>query len=118
VDTEGTRMSREELGEDLPMYQNLDLMYYDAQYTFPELAEKSNWGHSASQVGLDVAFRESIKRVLFAHHDPGASIQNLQDLKRQTLEYYDWRLITAKDNNEDLVPVQWDFAYEGQVVKI
>lgn len=118
VDTEGTRISRDELGDDLPLYQNVDLMYYDAQYTFPELAEKSNWGHSASQVGLDLAFREGIKRVLFAHHDPGASIQNLQDLRRQTLEYYDWRLISAKENLEELAPVEWEFAYEGQIVKI
>jgi len=118
VDTEGTRVSREELGPDLPLYQGIDLMYYDAQYTFPELAEKANWGHSASQVGLDIAFREGIKQVLFAHHDPGATIQQLQELKRQTMEYYDWRLSTAKENNEEMHPVQWDFAHEGLMVKL
>ncbi|MCX7979352.1 MAG: MBL fold metallo-hydrolase, partial [Bdellovibrionaceae bacterium] len=32
VDTEGTRVSREELGADLPLYQGVDLMYFDAQY--------------------------------------------------------------------------------------
>lgn len=118
VDTEGTRVSREELGEDLPLYQGVDLMYFDAQYTFPELAEKANWGHSAAQVGLDIAFREGIKQVLFAHHDPGATIQQVQELKRQTLEYYDWRLNTAKENDELLSAVQWDFAYEGLTVKV
>jgi phosphoribosyl 1,2-cyclic phosphodiesterase len=118
VDTEGTRMSREELGEDLPLYQGVDLMYYDAQYTFPELAEKANWGHSASQVGLDIAFREGIKQVLFAHHDPGASIQQVQELKRQTMEYYDWRLSTAKENDEPMNAVNWDFAYEGLTIKL
>lgn len=118
VDTEGTRVSREELGPDLPLYQNVDLMYYDAQYTFPELAEKANWGHSASQVGLDIAFREGVKQLLFAHHDPGASIQQLQELKRQTMEYYDWRLSSAKENEEIMNPVQWDFAYEGMLIKL
>lgn len=118
VDTEGTRVSREELGPDLPLYQGVDLMYYDAQYTFPELAEKANWGHSAAQVGLDIAFREGIKQVLFAHHDPGATIQQVQELKRQTMEYYDWRLSTAKENSEDMHPVQWDFAYEGLTIKL
>jgi len=118
VDTEGTRVSREEIGPDLPLYQGVDLMYFDAQYTFPELAEKANWGHSAAQVGLDIAFREGIGQVLFAHHDPGATIRQVQELKRQTLEYYDWRLNTAKENNETLSAVQWDFAYEGLTVKI
>ncbi len=118
VDTEGTRATREELGPDLPLYQKADLMYFDAQYTFPELAEKANWGHSAAQVGLDIAFRESIKRVLFAHHDPGADINQILDLKRQTEEYYQWRISEAAERSEKLPEVQWEFAHEGLEIKI
>lgn len=118
VDTEGTRVTREELGLDLPLYQGADLMYFDAQYTFPELAEKANWGHSAAQVGLDIAFRENIKTVLFAHHDPGAGIQQVLDLKRQTREYYNWRAQEATSNNEKLFDVSWDFAHEGLEIKL
>lgn len=113
VDTEGTRSSREQLGPDLPLYQNIDLMYYDAQYTLPELSEKANWGHSASQIGLDVAFREGIKSVVFTHHDPGASKQDLYAIKEQTREYYDWRMKTAQTNHSQLPKVRWRFAYEG-----
>jgi phosphoribosyl 1,2-cyclic phosphodiesterase len=111
VDTEGTRVSRDDLGLDLPLYQNIDLMYFDAQYTFPELAEKANWGHSASQIGLDIAFRESIKKVLFAHHDPGASTQMIEDIKRQTREYFSWR--SQSESNDKQFKVEWDFAHEG-----
>ena len=118
VDTEGTRVSREEMGPDLPLYENADLMYFDAQYTFPELAEKANWGHSAAQIGLDIAFREGIKQVLFAHHDPGATIHQIQEIKRQTLEYYNWRLENAKASDEIIQPVEWDFAHEGMEVKL
>lgn len=118
VDTEGVRVSREELGPDLPLYQNIDLMYFDAQYTFPDLAEKANWGHSAAQIGLDIAFREKIPQVLFAHHDPGASIQTIQEIKRQTQEYYNWRLQSAKDGGEDVAPLKWDFAHEGMEIQI
>lgn len=113
VDTEGTRSSREALGEDLPLYQGVDLMYYDAQYTLPELAEKANWGHSAAQIGLDIAFREGIKYVIFAHHDPGATTQHIYEIKRQTREYYDWRMKSAETNRVSLPPVRWRFAYEG-----
>lgn len=118
VDTEGTRVTREDLGEDLPLYQNVDLMYFDAQYTFPELAEKANWGHSAAQVGLDIAFREGIKQVLFSHHDPGATTSQVLELKRQTKEYYDWRLAEAKSNSESISEVIWDFAWEGSEIKL
>ncbi len=118
VDTEGTRVTQEELAEDLPLYQNVDLMYFDAQYTFPELAEKSNWGHSAAQVGLDIAIRENVKQILFAHHDPGATIQQLQELKRQTNEYFKWRQESAREINEQVPTVKWDFAYEGMDLKL
>ena len=118
VDTEGTRVSRADLGDDLPLYQNVDLMYFDAQYTFPELADKANWGHSAAQIGLDLAFRENIKRVLFAHHDPGASVQNIEEIRAQTAEYYQWRWESAKDLGAELSPVEWDFAHEGMEVRL
>ncbi|MGZ3771159.1 MAG: MBL fold metallo-hydrolase, partial [Bdellovibrio sp.] len=118
VDTEGTRVTREELGEDLPLYQGIDLMYYDAQYTLPELAEKANWGHSASQVGLDIALREGVKSVLFSHHDPGTRVEHVQELKRQTQEYYESRQRFASQNSETLPSIEWDFAHEGMEFKL
>lgn len=118
VDTEGTRVTREELGLDLPLYQGVDLMYFDAQYTLPELAEKANWGHSASQVGLDIALREGVKTVLFAHHDPGARVDEIHDLVRQTREYYESRRSWADENHEALPEVNWSFAHEGLEIKL
>lgn len=114
VDTEGTRVTREALGPDLPLYQNIDLMYYDAQYTLPELAsDKLNWGHSAAQIGLDIAFREKIRHVIFAHHDPGLTTQELYELKAQTREYYDWKLHVLEERDQVVAPVKWRYAYEG-----
>ncbi len=116
VDTEGTRTSAEALGLDLPLYQNANLMFFDAQYTLPELAEKANWGHSAAQLGLDIAFRENIGNVIFAHHDPGADTKQIMNLKTQTHEYYDWKMKTSSANNIILSPVKWRYAYEGLIV--
>lgn len=113
VDTEGTRTTPDALGPDLPLYQNIDLMYFDAQYTLPELAEKANWGHSASQLGLDIALREGIKYVLFAHHDPGATRAQIKELIKQTRDYYEWRFEQAQEINQPHQPVKWRFAYEG-----
>lgn len=118
VDTEGTRVTREELGEDLPLYQNVDVMFFDAQYTFPELAEKANWGHSAAQVGLEIAIREAIPHVFFAHHDPGADIRQIQDLKRQTNEYYKICQKRIRERGEPSPNINWDFVYEGLTIDI
>ena len=113
VDTEGIRTTPEALGPDLPLYQGVDLMYFDAQYTLPELVEKANWGHSAAQLGLDIAFRENIKNMVFGHHDPGAVNGHLWDLEKQTKEYFDWRVRSAETNHIVLPRVEWCFAYEG-----
>lgn len=118
VDTEGTRSSREALGPDLPLYVKADLMYFDAQYTLPELVEKANWGHSAAQIGLEIAFRESIKNVIFAHHDPGADVKQIQALKDQTDEYYRLKVQEAAQNNTLLPKVHWQYAYEGLVIDL
>jgi phosphoribosyl 1,2-cyclic phosphodiesterase len=113
VDTEGTRVSRQDLGEDLPLYQNVDLMFFDAQYTLPELSEKANWGHSAAQIGLDIAFREKIEHVIFAHHDPGANTERIYAQKSETRDYYNWRKDTAATNHSELPNIKWRYAYEG-----
>lgn len=118
VDTEATRTSRESLGPDLPLYQNIDVMYFDAQYTLPELAEKANWGHGAAQLGLDIAFRENVRYLIFAHHDPGATTQQIFELKKQTREYYEWRIKTAETNHMHLPHVKWRYAFEAMEVDL
>ncbi|MCO4793050.1 MAG: MBL fold metallo-hydrolase [Bacteriovoracaceae bacterium] len=114
VDTEGTRISRDKLGDDLPLYQGIDLMYFDAQYDFNDHLSKVDWGHSASQIGLDLAMREGIKKVLFTHHDPAASDAQITDLKKDTQRYFQ----EQRRAKTSLYPVEWDFAYDGLVVEI
>jgi len=118
VDTEGTRVSREDLGLDLPLYQNVDLMYFDAQYTLPELVEKANWGHSAAQIGLDIAMREGIRFVVFGHHDPGAKIKDLFDLHKQTRDYHEWRVQTARTNRMQANAVNWRYGHDGLILDL
>lgn len=113
VDTEGIRVSRTDLGEDLPMYQNVDVMVFDAQYTFVEATEKVDWGHSSAPIGLDIAMREGIKKVYFVHHDPAASDEKIAEAEKQTRDYYNARLKAAKLQNKPINEVDWEFAQEG-----
>ncbi len=118
VDTEGTRVSPEELKEDLPLYQNVDLLYFDAQYALNSLADKVNWGHSAAQVGLDIAIREKIPQVLFAHHDPSAKTADIVELGRQTQQFYDSKMDLEHDKGKEPFRVKWAFVHEGMEVKL
>jgi phosphoribosyl 1,2-cyclic phosphodiesterase len=118
VDTECVRVSREELGPDLPLYQNVDLMIFDAQYTLMETIEKVNWGHAAASIGLDIAMREGVKHVLFMHHDPASPMEKIAAAEAQARRYYDTQVKSATRAGLPLKEVKWSFAFEGQVVDL
>ncbi len=118
VDSEATRVTREDLGLDAGLYENADLMLFDAQYTMMEAVEKMNWGHSAAPIGLDIALRENIKRVFFAHHDPGATDEKIVDAERQTREYLNAYTEQQRRAGKQVREIEWGFAHEGQEVSL
>lgn len=118
VDTEGTRTGREELGADLPLYTNADLMVFDAQYSFGEALEKINWGHSSGPIGIDLALREKIKRVAFVHHDPSATDMAIWQGEEQTRHYYDELLSSRRRAGLEAERVEWHFAREGETIQL
>lgn len=118
VDTEATRVSSADMGPDLPLYQNVDLMIFDGQYTLLEAAEKINWGHAAAPIGLDIAFREGVKRVLFVHHDPAASDEKIADAEDQTRDYFEAFIEGAKAKGKTIPSIEWAFAHEGMLITV
>jgi phosphoribosyl 1,2-cyclic phosphodiesterase len=118
VDTEAIRTSREELGPDLPLYQDVDLMVFDAQYSLTETIEKINWGHSAASIGLDIAMREGIKRVYFMHHEPASDDDRIAHAESEARKYYAGQLKAAKRHNLPIFEVDWSYLIEGQEIKI
>lgn len=118
VDTEATRVTPEDLGLDLPLYQKVDLMIFDAQYTLMETIEKVHWGHAAASLGLELAMREGIKKVVFMHHDPASSDEKIAAAESQARRYYENRLIQAKQEGHSYSEVEWLFGYEGFTVDV
>ncbi len=118
VDTEATRISRQELGPDLGLYSGADLMVFDAQYTIQETVEKVNWGHAAASIGLDIALREGIRKVVFMHHDPAASDERVGAVEQQTRQYYDRIVKILKAQGQTFQDVDWRFAVEGMEIDV
>ena len=121
VDTEGSSASREKLGADLPLYQGIELMIFDAQYTLAETLEKINWGHAAASIGLDIAFRENIPRVIFMHHDPASTDEKIAMAEAEARRYYKSQLkVFEKTGGKGAkVPeIQWSFAHEGMEFEV
>ena len=118
VDTEGTRTSTEKLGADSGLYKNADLLVFDAQYSFSEALEKINWGHSSAPIGIDLAIRENVKTVIFAHHDPAASDENIYQAEEQTRHYYAELLKARRRAGLPIPNLLWRFAREGDMIEL
>lgn len=114
VDNEGVRVSRKELGEDLPLYQNVDLCFFDAQYSFENYLEKIDWGHSSSSIGIDIAYREGIKQMIFTHHDPSATMENIYQSYEDTKNYN--QMMKKMNNAEN--EISFLYAYDGLEVDL
>ncbi|MEK6628377.1 MAG: MBL fold metallo-hydrolase [Bdellovibrionota bacterium] len=110
VDNEATRQSKLELGADAGLYENADLLYFDAQYEEVDMKVKKGWGHGTCDRGFEVCANFGLKQILFAHHDPAFSIKDSSKQKKKATESYQKKYSELK--------LQWDFAYEGQVVKL
>lgn len=123
VDTECRRVTAEELGPDLPLYQGVDFMLFDAQYTLMETLEKINWGHAAASIGLDIALREGVKKILFMHHDPASSDEKISAAEREARRYFESRRqmsdqLVGGGTTANGVALDWGFAREGMVIEL
>lgn len=114
VDSEATRVLPIDLGEDVKLYRDADLCYFDAQYTLHEFLSHMNWGHSAAPIGLEMALREGVRKILFAHHDPAASDRKISDAERQTGEFFASYQLAAQKGGRTLPPLEWSFARDGE----
>jgi hypothetical protein len=110
VDNEGERLTSEQLGVDAGLYQNVDLLYFDAQYDEQNFSNKKGWGHGTSYRGFEICAHFNIKQILFAHHDPSFSIEDsLGQQKKTELSY------AEKYSHLDL---KWLYAYDGLEIKL
>jgi phosphoribosyl 1,2-cyclic phosphodiesterase len=66
----------------LELADGVDLLVHDAQYTQPEFAKKSTWGHCTFEYALWVAKRANVGSVALFHHDP----MRTDDALDETLE--------------------------------
>ncbi len=118
VDNECSRHTRDELGPDKALYQNADVMIFDAQYSFHEALEKINWGHSSGPIGIDLALREGIKRALFIHHDPAASDDMIRAAEEETQSYFEHIARARKKAGDPEPKLLWHFAREGETINL
>lgn len=57
-----------------------DILIHDAQYTLAEYPSKKGWGHTPMDMVVEVAKKAKAKNVLFFHHDPTRTDEELKRL--------------------------------------
>ena len=66
----------------LELADGADLLIHDAQYTPPEFARKSHWGHCTHEYAVFVAKEAGAKRLALFHHDPARDDESLDEVLR------------------------------------
>jgi len=64
-----------------------DVLVFDAQYTFSESLQRPDWGHSSSMIGVDMAVRANVKRIILFHFEPTYSDLKVREILDSTLNY-------------------------------
>jgi phosphoribosyl 1,2-cyclic phosphodiesterase len=59
--------------------EGVDLLVHDAMYTEKEFGNRVGWGHSTFDQCLDLASEAGVKRLLFFHHDPERTDEDLDE---------------------------------------
>ena len=73
----------------MDFFSGADAIIFDSQYTFSESAAKAGWGHSTSLIGVDLAVRAGVKKLLLFHHEPTYSDEKLQEIVGKTVSYHE-----------------------------
>lgn len=69
------------------LFQNADLLIFDAQYSLTEALDKADWGHSSALMGAEFARRACVKRLALFHHDPTSSDEKIWAARDQAAAY-------------------------------
>jgi len=82
-DTEFTEMS----DEHTRFLKNADVLVLDTMYTFDDVIEKMDWGHCTPMIGIDLALRENVGKLVLFHHEPTYSDEKLVRLWKKAVDY-------------------------------
>lgn len=81
---EGDRVAKEENQRVENFYADADIVVVDAQYTMEEYEPaKVGWGHMAMEDALEMAKRARVKKLVFFHHEPTRTDDEIDTLSQK-----------------------------------
>ena len=81
-------LTPEAMGEFVDFYRGADALVFDAHFDdLIESFEKSDWGHSSSFIGVDIALNAEVRRLILFHHDHLSDDSHLIDSTHNYLNH-------------------------------
>lgn len=72
----------------IDFYANADVLVFDSQYSLRDVfLSKADWGHSSAIIGVDIAERAGVKKLITFHHDPTHTDEQIYDIAARAREY-------------------------------
>ncbi|MFO7810895.1 MAG: MBL fold metallo-hydrolase [Candidatus Delongbacteria bacterium] len=67
--TDAEYTTRSVINEYTAFFSGADILIFDSQYNFNELAKRYSFGHSTAEIGVDAAVGSNVKKLLLFHHN-------------------------------------------------
>ncbi|MBX9767190.1 MAG: MBL fold metallo-hydrolase, partial [Bdellovibrionales bacterium] len=83
-----------------------------------EPVDNIEWGHASAQIGIDLAIREGIKKVIFTHFDPAATDARVAEAMEMTSDYYNSLAKNAEREGKRFKKIDWQFAFDGMLLEV
>ena len=72
----------------ISFFSDADVLVFDAQYSLRDVfLSKADWGHSSAIIGVDIAERARVKRLVTFHHDPTHTDQQIHAIAAAARDY-------------------------------
>lgn len=68
-------------------YKDANVLIFDSQYNFNELARRYSFGHSTAEIGVDAAVSSNVGKLLLFHHNHDNDDSRIVEMYRSSLKY-------------------------------
>lgn len=87
-DGEYKSLDDEGLRRFVEFYHNADALLFDCQYSLRDvLLSKADWGHSSAMIGVEIAERAQVKRLITTHYDSSDTDDQIYNVAESARRY-------------------------------
>ncbi|MCK5760377.1 MAG: MBL fold metallo-hydrolase [Candidatus Delongbacteria bacterium] len=85
--TDGEYKTGSDFNSLIEFYKDADILIFDSQYSSNDLNEKTGFGHSSPEIGIDIAVRSNVKKIIFFHHNHDYNDRAIEDNLYRSIKY-------------------------------